>query len=646
MLNKKQLEELLGKKLAWHEYTDKGTLVAGGTFENADPLLISELWNDNRYMFHVKCAGTKKFRPIADYCDGKTCRACVERKTLVLESSAAGLAETIDIDITSPQNAKSAYGISSIIVPHGCPHATEKIPSGNNGMEDKRYANSVVLTDSSRSPILHSWKIVETPNKLTLSIQYRLRFIDVASNKFSDSSMYCHIMVDTKNGRTYISNIHSGNRKLKTGMFTNPIETLTFTGSSELVSYMKEHDSFNEPLRILRDRLVDKLAEQGYDVAAFSRPLSSFSWNEKTTDWHPITTNDLLWDISIKNRFPSLGVFPLPPQLREFAALYLRRRFDKLPRDITASKLAEALGIEVDDETRKNIEKKPSNVFYLALLDEWGLSPEKADAYYKTSSSAFESNIGQFVHNQNKNAKTFDLFDLLSIVYPFKIYYEKEDRTGRNRYMGDVLESLLSLSGNSIRDLFMAAAKKNIHSVQKFKEKWDLQAEDLSVRLYHINNGIVLSGHIVSKHKVLGRAELSGRMYIDRRVWTKKIARRYAKWVEQYAPLFEFPQDVPPALLEEGRALSELLARSIRFDYTLFYYSVNNARIAMLSQQQPQHSVEEIEWECRVVYEWATKNDITVPLSVDNIFYYDKTGVNVGKKVRSSIEARTKRKKK
>lgn len=628
---KDKLEETLHRRFLWHEYADKGEYVSGGMFKDADPIEIMSIWAPSMHSrsSYVKCAGSKDMIPIEKFEDGNMCLHCRERALPgLLAWRASNESRHFIWDLTS---SNAASGVASqVCVPAGCPHATSKRESSSSAKnplldeynEEKYIASSVICTEHERYAVPYSWKIVKKQDKLTLSIQYRLRYFSQQKMGTVQHSMYCHVCCNLENGQTHISDLHSQETGRKsTGIYKMPMETITFTGTSELLQYMPQSQDLLPAFTALYDALKQELSQRGFECCSSVLCLpNSWSANVSADPYRDI--RETVYSIALLNRFPNLKCFPLLPEVRETVALYIKRKFDKLPRDVSASTLVDVLKLPHTPALMSYIEEHPDYAFIPVMLDEWGFPDKDIE---RMAENGFEDVYDIFnklqITKQTKHQRTWQPFDMLSIVAPALLVNEQEPVC-----WSVVLKMISKVIGGNADDIMrsieneICVTEKSV-SFRKFKKKWNTRYPSGGFRWERPDCGCQARAEISSDTEKIENIDLLGTWYLDRRTWNKKEARRYVSWLKEH-PLEDIDISNPSLKIsEEHKHISDTILRATRFSFTAF---------GLPHRKYDQKEV-------RLFYEWAYRNDIEVNLRLDNTVFAQG---HMGAKARKGIEKR------
>lgn len=137
--------------------------------------------------------------------------------------------------------------------------------------ESGNYAVSrSVVVEPNRSIMLPiSWRIIQQENKIILQIQYREKYTNDKLESI-EKSFYRNITVNLDNGKTYMSDIHSGKSHRNT-LDEPTIEEITYSGNpfANLESKVAPYSIYEISLAIkkLGDIVADKMREKGYQVS-------------------------------------------------------------------------------------------------------------------------------------------------------------------------------------------------------------------------------------------------------------------------------------------------------------------------------------------------------------------------------------------
>lgn len=616
MYTKKQLENILHRRLMWHEYADKGVYIAGGKFDSADPIEIIVHYDPDKVeRCHVKCAGIPEMMPLEKFSSGAQCSKCLERATLSMHACSAS-SSMLQCDLTVDFAEKQRV-CGRVTVPAGCPHAADDAAvSDDERREYKYWAHTFYGPKHSKQAIPYSWKIVETQDKLTLSIQYRIRYLDGNNMDTVCSSMYCHISCNLRTGMSYMSDIHSGKSHLRSGC--NHIETLTFSNEFRLLYFMPEYQKLKEPLTALYETLRKKLGEEGFSCRLLAKPLNATWQVPVPSETKFKNIEELLRDIAILNRFPNLGEYALPHALRSVVSLYIRRRFDRLPRAVSAGNLADALELPDTPRLREIIEKEPSKAVFAVMLHEWGFPSEDIEEFAADRFENVAEALRQIVvPEQNKHGRNYEMFDMLSITMPIRLLLDR----GIRAPIEDSFDMLLDADSISVMTGKISEAEMQmLKPFRKMSSQWAGTAD--AVRFsWEPHKGSISSIRLSSKDEELVRMSVAMTMYLDRRCWNRKEAEKLVQWVKAVDAASE-----DEATQELGEHVSSTFLRAVRFSSEL----LNTESLALKARS---------ERECKVVYEWAYKNGVEVSLSVDELY-------GDARSVRKSIEKRLENKRK
>lgn len=631
-VSKDEIENSLHRRFAWHEYADKGEYVTGGKFKDAGAIevLVRHVPSTRENQAYVKCAGTRDMEPIEKFADGAMCLGCLERSLPGLLAWSAANTSRFAWDLTS-SNLMSMHA-GQIVVPAGCPHATSssagaKKESETAGdplfCEEKYYASAIVSSVHGKSMVPHSWKITRKPGKLTLSIQYRSRYFNGNKLNTSQRSMYCHICCNTGNGQTHISDIHSQDAgRRRTGLSDAPMETLTFVGRSEMLKYMPSFPELVPALKTLREALVDELSRQGLPPAPVGAQLPS-NWGSGALGTSHEDASDLLYSIAVMNRFPRLGRFPLPPEYRDVVALYVKRRFDKLPRDVSPASMLQALNLQWTPLLAKETEEHPDWAFLPVMLSEWGFSAEDIEKLAKDGFSEVFDVLKSLVSKQTKHRRTYQMFDMLSIVAPAVLTGAVPKQHGIASTVSLVLmEDADKCMKRMVSEHFKPHAKR----FRKFNETWKTEHGHERFKWSTPDEGCCIFADVSSPSTCIRDISMMGTWYLDRRAWSKNEARKYVQWLKEH-PLVLRDGTEEEAGDEEHRRIANTIRRATRFSFCV---------VGMRNKDYSQRA-------CKAFYEWAYKNDVEVLLKIDSGYFYQD---RMGRKARKNIEKRVEKKRK
>lgn len=644
-MKKEQLEKLVHRKLLWHEYTDKGTYIEGGLCCNANPVRIMVRTSGNSYeniesKGFVKCDGVRDFEPIEKFDDGKICLSCPNRQASCFSAADAVPTSAFNIDLTA-RNEGRLVSTHQVIVPSGCPHSLGE--PAEQGRKGKEVAASLVGSWNEKDTVPFSWKIVENGDKLTLSIQYRSHYMDVEKMRMVSKSLYCHLSCNLANGQTYISDLHTEHSRYRTGVVKAQMESLTFTGRSALMTYMPSYEKLQPAVERLLSHLRDKIRAQGFDISPTCGAIPK-EWNVPFPMTHR-TIHDTIREIAVTNRFPTLGTFPLDPSQRMFLPLYLKRRFDKLPRDVTRQNLCECLKVDGAAKAAKAVEEEPSLALYPVMLDEWGFTSEDIDAF---SENQFErvNNRMRLVAGSVAKRNSYDMFDMCSLLMPVFLLSDEEVKRFDTSW---ILEQVFGADMDEVvKSLMRSALEEQSATYTKNKKRWRADIESVDFCWKHPLVGMSMACVSLSAaDESMPSLSVLAQLYLDRRAYNKKEARRYVSFVKMLSTddsnsndstdnvsaadgfdstdgidnAANVASDVEPMERERAHML-DVITRAIRFSFSLG--NVEQRAHRLLDERT-----------CRIVYEWAYKSDIEIQQKLDRIWES-----NTGRRARLDIEKR------
>lgn len=680
------LSDALHKRLSWHEYANEGELLASGTLGDFDPMLLVErrrgTWKTPESRIYARCAASEGLRPIGEWAEEKLCWKCPDRESIVCDSVGRGSEMTMRRNMALTDVDAVPYSRSQVCVPAGCPHATAKASYGQEGY----FARVVEMLEKTYTPHPISWKITKIGSKVDLCIQYRRMFVSLGNSgqrhKESSDTLYCHITADIERGATYISDIHSMKVHLPTNIENNQsqMETLTYTGDSDFLASMYDKEQLFSAINRFSDFVKSELRARFGEISE-GEVLEDPIWRTRFSTGSVATSpNDALASAALANRFPYLGFYPLT--LRKLAPLYLRRRFDHLPREIRRDEIADALGLPRTDILDVLYASCDRAFEVVALLSEYGIDdvsileqlalpckkPEEDQQGFTDDMfsefnkakglgddaigvTAAYSLLHRYMPGQMFTGPSSDKFapaDMASLAVPIMV---AKALAGRETYATshveipyyeDDIEHMIRRSDIDIEEVERNSLATSMPDhFKRVNRMWEPRIASATFNLVGSLASeceVTISPKNPDADILAIKCGVRASIYLDRRRWTKKNATKFfhvMHKIEQIGSLDLLGEDAKGDYQE----MCNILARAIRFSFSLASVGVDKNRWDVISSDMRKDLT-------KVIYGWAGKSNVEVPIALERSAVFSIDGRSYGQKIRRELERQNARAKK
>ena len=662
-MNRSDISAMTHRNVSWHEYTNEGELLSCGTLSQFDPVLVVTKRGRSRE-YWIRCAGSGGLRRASDWPSSRLCLSCPDRTTPVCLTAATGTRSydaTVNLAFGSETDR---FRISSVAVPVGCPHATNsKVGVGGIG---GRTARTLAVLEKTRTIYPISWKLTKNKGKIDLCIQYRRLFVEppiegATKHKEHSDTLYCHITCDTGKGTTYISDLHANDTHYarKDAVSRQPLETLTYTSESKLFSELPKTNDLHAPIRALYDAVSDELNRKVGAVEPI-HPTANAKQKAAYIAFAPTAPAELLRATATCNRFPRLGFLPLT--LRKLVPLHLKRRFDKLPREISRRDLADALGLPRSEALDMLYESEDRAFEVVALLCEYGITdvslldklvdveehlvvdlvdvPPQEKFVERTNLEHAYRMLDMYIpfHSLNNPvSNAFALEDMVGLAVPISCAMSlageqvSTENDEMRTYHESFIKTMISSACPNPEERILAAARKNaLASFTKFKHEWITLFGDASFNLEgSLPSNVQVALAIDADHFIM--IDLAAKLYLDRRSWTKKKAREFflavAKWLRE-----KKTGKISVATQEKYEESCAALSKAVRFSFSVISCTFHLGDISLSKQEQ-----------ATVLYNWADRSGFDIALSLEQSQIMQDGNVMIGEKARRNIQKRKRR---
>lgn len=685
-VTKDMIESYLHRCVAWHEFAPKGEYIAGGTFKKNRAIFFVEE-KESPYTMYAKCDGVSELTPLSAWREKPICARCRLRAGAICKTVASpSLKDEYNqrnINMICPDGAPDAYLTKNVLVPSGCPH--EVVNAGSQGS----IVSYIKCVEKSKVRYPAAWRLTRDSDKIDLCLRYEDVVFAVNGKKPAKKSYYCHIVTNLANGSTYVSDLHADSNRIKYEKSSKQaLETLTYSGVSELLSLLPSinEDEIRVAFRSLRDAVADALREKyGEGVASqdvLATSLADFFIDDDndvadsngSPEPYGFSTHELLWQTAIANRYPFLADYPLT--LRKLFPTYLVRRFDKkIPRDAKPDEVGKALGLPSSPILDDAYIKMSHAVEIVAAFCEMGIDDVLLLEEIVSDKTSMRKIYEEFKHCEPCIYQAapcgYDTFDMFSLVMPQYIanmrddediadvvYFVKNMLFSRSNRSIALVYDLLASDGQDMNAFFSDYVTNSLHETAKLR-KMKL-APSLRNPTFIILYGMAprVTAYFEDFRDYDQRpfsATVSGKMYLDRRAWTKKIAKEYFAFLKKQRKFdakrrFDYRMNNSNMKREDSRTkIKEKLSKLDAFECSLNVLSAMKSALRFnlyVSEYSTNTKTdrERVSEETLFIYEWAEKNRIDIPLKFDQSTFMQE-GKNARKKLADRKRQRDRRKK-
>lgn len=565
-MKKAEAEEYLGRTLNWCEFSKDREFIAGDRIVKSPIVVVSREQNtvpvtsmtpqNNKPQTYIKCRGTHgSLIPSTNWDEEDPCLKCL------MENPIGELPETYNTESRFEKIGPLYFSFdrTARCVPW-CPHSiegTSKLKGLNKVSCVERIGKSVI-----REPI--SWKITANENKINLAVQVRERFVTPEKGIAKGESLYQNVTVDLSTGRTYVSDLHSEIRHVKTSPVSKAtMEEITYADSSELLYY---EDSLEEAFATFTDVVISRIRKQGIE------PELTYMHRCNSQTYHTIPQQ--LKFIAWINRFPYLQGNPAAV-LREVLPKQATRRLSALKRNIRPEEIGTELGF-TDTRINNVIATNPTYAACAVALNQIGYDEDDIATV--------------LIDNKTRKALTNSLTECASMIGEYECpldAYEifladwllcsnglKEAIINANKYIGRGGGHQYLSTSHSDEEV-PASAKDWTMSFQKNKANWTITYNPATY-LTHQQCQFKKDGQFA------GYINVVSRVLLDRRKWKKTKSKQlvsaakqkdkkavealYAEWQKMLRHAWRIKNVYPSYTVDEELFHSAIAAFAIKND--------------------------------------------------------------------------------